>query len=253
MTRSVRDFYRDMTPFYHLLYPDWEKSIERQARMLDAVIRDKWGEGYKTVLDAACGIGTQSLGLAKLGYQVAGSDLSPEAIDRARQEAVSRGLEIPFSVADMRDLQQAHNQGFDLLIACDNALPHLLSDQEILETFRGFRACLRPGGGCLISVRDYDAEDRGQETTQVYGSREEDGVRYLIFQVWDWRGDLYDFSLYFIADDGKDKPGVRVMRSTYYAVGTARLLELMGEAGFVDLERLDDVYFQPLIVGRRPE
>lgn len=253
MTGSIRDFYADLTPFYHLLYADWEKSIERQARMLDAVIREKYGADYRTVLDAACGIGTQSLGLAQLGYQVSGSDLSPEAVNRARQEAADRGLEIPFSVADMRDLQKGHKPPFDLVIACDNALPHLLSDSEILDAFREFHACTRPGGGCLVSVRDYDAEERGQQTSKVYGSREEDGVRYLIFQVWDWRGDLYDLSLYFIEDDGKEPPRVQVMRSSYYAIGTGRLIELMGEAGFRDLERLDEVYFQPLIVGRRPE
>ena len=42
--------------------------------MLDEIIHETWGDKVSEVLDAACGIGTQSLGLAKLGYQVTASD-----------------------------------------------------------------------------------------------------------------------------------------------------------------------------------
>lgn len=251
MPKSQATFYDSLAPFYHLLYPDWEESIGRQAEMLDTVIRERWGDDFSRVLDAACGIGTQALGLASLGYRVTASDISPAEVKRARREAGDRGLKIEFSEADMRQAFQHHGGDHDLVIACDNALPHLLSDGDILEAFQSFHACLRPGGGLLISVRDYDREERGGQTTKVYGVRERDGITYLIFQVWDWRGDLYDFSLYFIADDGSPELTTRVFRSTYYALDTDRLLELMREARFRDVARLDGVFFQPLLVGTR--
>ena len=37
----------------------------------------------------------------------------------------------------------------------------------------------------------------------------------------------------------------------YYAVGTDKLLELMHTAGFTGVERLDERFFQPLLVGHR--
>ena len=64
MSDTVTKFYAGLTPFYHLIYPDWNKSIERQASMLDAIVRERWGDAVNTVLDVACGIGTQCLGLA---------------------------------------------------------------------------------------------------------------------------------------------------------------------------------------------
>jgi len=73
-------FYDALTPFYHLIYPDWHASIARQAQALDSIIRSAGGSKLRTVLDAACGIGTQSLGLAALGYEVTASDLSPAAV-----------------------------------------------------------------------------------------------------------------------------------------------------------------------------
>jgi hypothetical protein len=43
----------------------------------------------------------------------------------------------------------------------------------------------------------------------------------------------------------------RVIRTEYYAVGTDRLIELMRDAGFNDVRRLDDRFFQPVLVGTK--
>ncbi len=51
-------------------------SIGRQSRALDAIIRSTGGPQRRSVLDTSCGIGTQSIGLAQLGYEVTASDLT---------------------------------------------------------------------------------------------------------------------------------------------------------------------------------
>ena len=33
------DFYDQLSPFYHLIYEDWEASIARQAERLNCIIR----------------------------------------------------------------------------------------------------------------------------------------------------------------------------------------------------------------------
>lgn len=68
MTMTTRDFYDQLTPSYHLIYPDWNASIEWQAAALDDIIQEFWPAGVTTILDAACGIGTQAIGLAQRGY-----------------------------------------------------------------------------------------------------------------------------------------------------------------------------------------
>jgi SAM-dependent methyltransferase len=251
MTDFVKDFYEKLTPFYHLIYPDWNGSIKRQASMLDALIQHYWGDKARDVLDVSCGIGTQSLGLAELGYQVTASDISPHAIKRAKKEAALRDLNISFQVADMRSAFKVHSKEFDIVISCDNSVPHLLTDNDILKAFQQIYSCTKPGGGCIISVRDYQAEEKSENELKVYGSREESGINYFIFQYWEWDDEIYDLSLYFIEDDGRKHCKTHVMRSRYYAIGTTKLIELMSKVGFEDVARLDDVFFQPVIVGTR--
>jgi SAM-dependent methyltransferase len=249
---STVDFYDRMAPFYHLIFPHgFDVSIERHAKALDALIRERWGDGVKNLLDVSCGIGTQALGLARLGYQVTASDLSPQAIARARQEAAIRALSIDFSVADMRQAYAHHGRQFDLVLSADNALPHLLSDDEILRALGQFFRCCKPGGGCIITVRDYEQEDLTGRQVIPYGLRVEGGVRYLVFQTREFDGPIYHVAMYFVRDDGAAQCTTHVMRTQYYAIGARKLMALMQQAGFQGVQKLDDVYFQPAIVGTR--
>jgi SAM-dependent methyltransferase len=183
---------------------------------------------------------------------VTASDISARELERAEREARARSLDIRFSVADMRQASAHHQAQFDVVIACDNAVPHLLTDEDLLAAFEQFYACTRPGGGCLITVRDYDAEERAGVQVKPYGARDEGGIRYLLWQVWEFRGDVYDLAMYLVEDRGGPTCVTRVMRTQYYAVGTGKLMELLGRAGFEDVERIDARYYQPVLVGRRP-
>ncbi len=248
---QAADFYDRLAPFYHLIYPDWEASVARQGAALDAMVRERL-EGAETVLDVACGIGTQAIGLARLDYRVTASDLSPGAVRRARAEAERLGVQIDLSVADMRRAHEHHGRTFDVVICCDNSLPHLLSDGEIVTALRQFRACTRPGGLCLVSLRDYAAMEREGTQVQPYGVREHGGARFVVLQTRDFTGDRYAVAFYLVEDRGGDEAAAHVMRATYYAVPISRVAELMEEAGFGRVERVDGAFFQPVLAAFRP-
>jgi len=90
---SVGDFYDELAQDYHLVYDDWYAAIQRQGAGLDRLIRNRLANAHD-VLDYSCGIGTQSLCLASLGYRVKGTDISERSLERARTEAMRLGLEI---------------------------------------------------------------------------------------------------------------------------------------------------------------
>ena len=249
---NTADFYDQMTPFYHLLYAkDLDAAMKYQSRVLDTIIQRHWGAEVQSVLDVSCGIGTQSLGLAQRGYRITASDLSAKAVARAKEEAALRGLTIDFSVADMRQAYDHHRRQFDIVLSADNAVPHLLSDDQILGAFKQFFKCCKPGGGCIVTVRDYENENLTSGRVIPYGLKVKDGICYLVFQVWEFDGPIYELSMYFVQDEGAAECKTRVMRTKYYAIGARELMDLMEQAGFEQVRKIDDVYFQPVIIGTR--
>src|SRR6202046_48919 len=157
MAGTVQDFYDDLSSNYHLIFQDWEASIARQAAVLGPILTRECGSATPmTILDCACGIGTQALGLATAGFCVTGSDLSPRAIERARVEASARSLDLRLHVADMLHLDAVPGTGFDAVICMDNALPHFSSDENLTRAAAQVRKKLRAGGIFVASIRDYD-------------------------------------------------------------------------------------------------
>jgi len=70
MAEGVKNFYDQLASNYHLIFEDWEASIRRQAAVLGAILERECGPASTVkVLDCACGIGTQALGLAKLDFR----------------------------------------------------------------------------------------------------------------------------------------------------------------------------------------
>src|SRR5690242_5879533 len=109
---DVTQFYDELATHYTMIFQEWDQTVRRQGDVLDKFIRahvklnDKplptfdADEDSPTepitplsnvsdlrVLDCACGIGTQAIGLALRGYQVHATDLSPAAIEEARKHA----------------------------------------------------------------------------------------------------------------------------------------------------------------------
>ena len=149
-------FYDDLAESYHLIFENWDRSIERQAAILGPILERYTRLPAPAILDCSCGIGTQTLGLAQRGHMIVASDLSRTAVARAQREAKRLGVEVQFHVADMRDLSSIPQPEFDVVLAADNALPHLLSEQDLDRALQQMAGKLKPGGILMATVRDYD-------------------------------------------------------------------------------------------------
>jgi SAM-dependent methyltransferase len=248
---SVGAFYDDLAPLYHLVYEDWETTLARQGGALASLIAEHWGPGAHTVLDAALGIGTQSLGLLARGFRVTGSDLSPGAVARARREAIARGLPLVSLVADFRALP-VRSGSFDVVLLCDNPLPHLDGEAEIQSALAECLRVVRRGGGCLVSMRDYGPPPpAGTVEVRPYGERIWAGRRYHLRQVWTWHGRRYDLAFEITPEDGAGV-GATVLKTSYLAIPVAQVAGLMRTVGFENVSRVDGRFFQPVLVGTRP-
>ncbi len=249
----TQPFYDELAPYYHLLYGDWGRAVKEQGEALSALLQELGIEAGACVHDAACGIGTQTLGLLERGYRITASDISSGAIERLQSELSKRKLHAEAFVDDLRSLHHVAANSKVAILACDNSIPHLLSDAEILEAFRSCYRCLQPGGFVVFSVRDYDKIERKTPDVRPYGLRYDGATRFLAVQVWEWDGDQYDVRMYLTSESPTGECDTRVLKSRYYAVSIDRLIELFHEAGFADVKRRDGILFQPVIFGRRPK
>ena len=101
--------------------------------------------GPSTLLDIACGSGGLSLYAAEqTGCQIIGLDLSPEAIQTAKETAAKRGLQerAEFRQFDARTPLPLEDRSVDAIV-CIDALNHFFHKEAV---FAEWRRVLRPGG-----------------------------------------------------------------------------------------------------------
>jgi len=251
---SVRDFYDGLAADYHLIFPDWDASMARQAEALDGPVRARLGAGPHRVLDCSCGIGTQAIGLAGVGHRVVGSDLSPAAVARAGAEAATRDVALPVAVADMRALP-FRAAAFDIVVCADNSLPHLLTPDDMSAALLGIRRVLRDGGVLALSVRDYaEIRDARPASAPPQVSMTAEG-RVVTFQLWHWHedGERYDLEHFQLLPDG-DGWQVRVRRTAYWALTRGQLTDAVLDAGYKNVswhEPENSGFHQPVLTARR--
>ena len=143
------------------------------------------------------------------------------------------------------------NQSFDTVIAFDNALPHLVDEHQIRTALTEFRRCLRDGGTCLISLRDYaPPPEDGSIETKDYGARTWQGRPCRLRQIWRWRGHHYAV-LFEVVASGSSGERLATTPTTYYAIPVERVVALMRAVGFGSVRRIDGRFFQPVLVGTR--
>lgn len=253
MSEEIAAFYNDLAEHYHLIFEDWERSIERQASVLGPVLEARAGPAPLKVLDCSCGIGTQTIGLARRGHRVTGSDLSAAAIARAERETSRRGLDVRFQVADMRNLSSIPESGFDAVLAGDNSLPHLLSDEDLGQALKSIAAALKPRGIFMATIRDYDhlLQSRPAFPGPVFYSR--DGRRHIVHQIWDWDGDEYTVHLYITYEAGSSWMA-KHYATRYRALQRKELTQSLEWSGFCEVEWLmphSTGLYEPIVIARK--
>src|SRR6476620_7790618 len=117
---TAADFYDELADDFHRIFADWDASITRQAGVITGLLRGDHGLTSGAILDASCGVGTQAIGLARAGFAVAATDISPESVRRCAREAAARGLHITTGVTDMRALDVDGAGQFDAAVSFDN-------------------------------------------------------------------------------------------------------------------------------------
>ncbi len=99
------------------------------------------------VLDAACGTGVVSVTAARLGARVTGLDLTPELLERARENARIAGVEIHWHEGDVEKLPVG-DKTFDFVLS---EFGHIFAPRPEVAIGEMLRV-LKPGGTIAFST-----------------------------------------------------------------------------------------------------
>ena len=248
----TQTFYNNLAPQYDKLFLDWNATVHEQAIFLSKLFKDNGFDEAAHILDCACGIGTQAIGLARLGYNVTASDISDGEIEEAKARAKSADVEIHFHNADFCDLSKTFAEQFDIVIAMDNALPHMLSSEELKKAVKSISDQIKTNGIFVGSIRDYDALlEIKPSYSPPYIHKTQNGQR-VSFQTWDWTDDRYKLIQYIIDDNGSLQTSK--FECEYRATRRDELTELFISCGCSNVEWLfpdETEFYQPVIVVRK--
>lgn len=256
MSEPVTEFYDRLSHLYrHNMGWDWDAQMRGEGAILDrflARVMDRPGP-YR-LLDCSCGIGTQAIGLALLDHQVQATDLSPASITRAREVAKGLSIDVTFSVADYRQLEDSVPNTFDIVLSCDNSIAHCLTNTDLDAALTSMKSRLIPDGLLLISVRDYDAlvTDRPRFNNEHVQNRA-DGRR-IVFQLWDWDDDGHCYKMHqFLLREQHGNFETNHFKTRLRALRRNELIAAVRHAGYEQVcwhLPEDSGYYQPIVTAR---
>ena len=232
--------------------------MRSEGETLSKILHKHHGRpGPRTLLDCSCGIGTQAIGLALQGLQVLATDLSPVSIDCARDEAARLEVDMTFSVADFRKLEETVSATFDVVLSCDNSIAHCLRDDDLAASLASMKARLNPGGILLISMRDYAPLVADKPLFNNEHVQDKADGRRVVFQLWDWAdsGDRYRIHQFLIKETDGDFD-VKHFETELRAWLKNEILAAVEHAGFKDAGWYvpeESGYYQPIVTARNPE
>ncbi|MFK7904727.1 MAG: class I SAM-dependent methyltransferase [Chitinophagales bacterium] len=106
------------------------------------------------ILDMGCGTGRTTFPLYATGYQnVKGLDLTPEMIEAAQELNAHFGVDIPFEVADARELDFEEG-AFDAVIFSFNGLMSIPDMKEREKALKEIARVLKRGGVFIFTTHD---------------------------------------------------------------------------------------------------
>lgn len=142
------------TAYVHGYHPRENERLQDQAATLAELLHaDTAYPAGSRVLEAGCGVGAQTLTLARRspGAAFTSIDISAGSLAQARRQAAAAGLtNVTFLQADLFALPFAP-ASFDHVFVCF-VLEHLARPQQALRALRGL---LRPGGTLTVIEGDH--------------------------------------------------------------------------------------------------
>jgi SAM-dependent methyltransferase len=227
--------YDTLSEDYHWLYSDYALCGKPALEGNEDVLTEA-GLNAR-ILDCSCGIGTLAVALAKLGYEISGSDASPGMVEQAIQAAKNANVDIPLNCCPWEDLPGHFTERFDLVFCIGNSIGHTRNREEMVRSLEGMRAVLGNGGKLVIQSRNWEQLHKEKKRFTHFQWRERGGQRCLPLYVWTFPekfDDAHTIDVVLVFDSG-GTASIRSYSVVYYPFHVEELVERLRCAGFTEI------------------
>ena len=198
---------------------------DRRAAYL-AVLLAKFGHNAGLALDLACGTGSLTLELAKMGIDVYGVDYSEEMLSVAQEKAFEKNIDTLFLCQKMQELDLYGT--IDTCICSLDSINHLTEISDVQKTFERVSLFMNKGGLFVFDVNTvYKHREILADNTFVYDI---DDV-YCVWQNSLRENNVVDIDLTFFVPEGENYTRYDESFSER-AYSRDELTELLNKTGF---------------------
>lgn len=146
------------SPYYHLLYNN--RSVDEASFFIHNLCSELKLQPHARLWDLACGKGRHAMALNALGYDVVGTDLSPNNIEEANAHS---NATLDFYVHDMREPFRIRY--FDAVLNLFTSFGYFKTLREDILVFTNVANALKPGGVFVIDFLNAEKIPKDLDTT----------------------------------------------------------------------------------------
>ncbi len=218
--------YDQWARYYDLIY-EGELDYDAECLLLKELFNENGVPEGGRILDLGCGTGSHAIRLAKMGYQVTGTDISKDMLDIAIEKAGT--IPVEFLLQDMRNIDLPDQ--YDAVMCLFGGFGHVTELDDVKKTLTGVSSVLLPGRPFIVDYWAIGGTRPGH--TGWFRKKYEDlEVIRLDKSSFNRETNLISMGLDFVVLRGKevlDDFAVKMSARVYEA---GQLDDLLKEAGF---------------------
>jgi len=238
MTDIVEANLYDFPKYYDLIFgSDWKAEYDFLLSCFDKYR----GRKVRRLFEPACGTGRLLIKLAQRGFEVAGNDLNPKAVDYCNARLARHGFPQTATVGDMADFKVRRK--FDAAFNMINSFRHLPTEAMAQAHLKCVADALAPGGLYLLGLHLTPTRGTAIEHESWSARR---GHLTVNSHMWTKRRDLKrrDEELGMTFDVYTPRRHFRLQDEMHYRIYTARQMRKLLDSvpAFETVETFDFCY-----------
>ena len=229
--------YQKFAPLYDKLMSE-DVDYLKWADYIESIFAH-YGKNPGLICDLACGTGNITIPMAQRGYDMIGTDKSPEMLSIARTKAEKDGLSIMFLAQSFTELDLFG--GCDAFLCMLDGFNYVLSPNLLFQIAKRIKTCfLEPNGIVIFDISSrYKLERYIGNNTFVY---DKDGIFYV------WENKFYEkyglsdmYINFFVKSGGKYRRFCE--RHLQKAYGDEEIKKIFLSAGFETVDSFSPLTF----------